>query len=225
VKTSQEEAFLAGEADAWIRRNPDSTTLPADDDPVVAAIASCELPPQGTLIDAGGAAGRHAAAFLRDHPGWTVRVIDPSGEAIEAGRRAFPGVLFDQGTITRPLPAASEERSTYDVVVVAGVLCWIDRSLLSHAIANADAALADGGLLVLADYDPPSQRANPYVHRPGLFTYKQDYAQCFLALGTYHLVRRHSFLYDSAANPSDPYDRQWMTAVLRKDLSGRYVRP
>lgn len=221
---SQERAFLEGEADAWIRRNPDSTTFASADDPVIAALAGCELAERGALLDAGGAAGRIGAAFLRDHPSWFVRVVDASGEAIAAGQRAFPDVQFDQGTLTRPLPASDSERGTYDVVVVSGVLCWIERSLLSQAIANTDAAVADGGLIVLADYDAPFPRANPYAHRAGLFTYKQDYAHCYLALGTYHLVHRRSFVYDSAANPADPYDRQWMTAVLRKDLTGRYAR-
>jgi SAM-dependent methyltransferase len=220
----QERAFLEGEADAWIRRNPDSTTLPSSDDPVLSALAACDSPASGALLDAGGAAGRLGAAFLRGHPGWLVRVVDASGEAIAAGRRAFPNVHFDQGTLTEPLPAARQQRAEYDIVVVAGVLCWVDRSLLSKAIANTDAALADGGFLVLADYDAPFPRANPYVHRAGLFTYKQDYAQCYMALGTYHLIQRRSFVYDSAANPADPYDRQWMTAVLRKDLTGRYAR-
>lgn len=221
---TQERAFLEGEADAWMRRNPDSTTLPPADDPVLAALAVCPLAERGALLDVGGAAGRISAAFLRDHPRWFVRVVDASGEAIAAGRRAFPDVRFDQGTITKPLPPAEPPRTAYDVVVVAGVLCWTERGLLGQAIANTDAAVADGGHLVLADYDPPFPRANPYAHRAGLFTYKQDYAQCYLALGIYHLVHRRSFVYDSAADPTDPYDRQWMTAVLRKDLTGRYAR-
>lgn len=220
---TQEQAFLDGEADAWMRRNPYSAELPPADDPLLAAFAVCEFPEKGAFLDAGGAAGRIGAAFLRSHPSWLVRVVDASGEAIAAGRRAFPDVLFDQGTLTKPLPAAYPERAAYDVVVVSGVLCWIERGLLSHAIANTDAALVDGGLLVIADHDAPIPRANPYVHRAGLFTYKQDYANCYLALGTYHLMYRRSIVYGSAANPADPYDRQWMTAVLRKDLTGRYA--
>jgi hypothetical protein len=66
---------------------------------------------------------------------------------------------------------------------------------------------------------------NRYAHREGLFTYKQDYAECFLALRTYHLESRVSYFADSAFDQEDPYDRRWMTAVLRKDLHGRYGRP
>jgi len=221
---SQEEVFRNGEADAWVRRNPDIATAASADDPVLAAIARQSLPERGALLDAGGAAGRLGAGFLRDHQGWQVRVVDPSKEAIAIGTRTYPAIAFDVGTLSEPLPAAPTPDGLYDVVVIVGVLCWIERARLSRAIANTDAVLADGGLLVLSDYDAPFPRANEYAHRAGLFTYKQNYAACYTALGIYHLLEHRSFLFDSSANPADPYDRQWMTAVLKKDLDGRFAR-
>jgi SAM-dependent methyltransferase len=220
---SQERAFLDGEADAWMRRNSASLSAASPDDPILAALGELTLNERGALLDVGGASGRIAAGFLRDHPEWSVRVVEPSGEAIAAGRKLFEGVMFDQGSITNPLPAPSDG-THYDVVVISGVLCWVERALLSRAIANSDAALSDGGLLVIADFDPPAPRANPYHHAPGIFTYKQDYAQSFLSLGIYHLEYRRTVAHGSGSNPGDPYDRHWMTAVLRKDLHGRYAR-
>ena len=221
---SQERIFLDGEADAWIRRSPDSLVAADPSDPVLAALALFDLPKQGTLLDIGGAAGRIAAGFLREHPMWKAYVVEPSNEAITAGRAAFPQVEFYQGSITQPLPTGISD-SLCTVIVVSSVYHWIERSLLSRAIANTDSALADEGYLVVADFDGPFPRANPYIHRPGLFTYKQDYPSCFLALGIYHLEYRRSYLSWSAANPDDAYDRKWMTAVLRKDLDGRYAKP
>jgi SAM-dependent methyltransferase len=206
-----------------MRRNSGSLSAAPPDDPILAALSTLTLNEQGTMLDVGGASGRIAAGFLRDHPRWFVRVVEPSAEAIAAGRNLFPGVSFDQGSIANPLPAPPDG-SHYDVVVISGVLCWVERALLSRAIANTDTALSDGGLLVIADFDPPAPRANPYHHAPGVFTYKQDYAQSYLSLGIYHLEFRRSVAYGSASNPSDPYDRHWMTGVLRKDLHGRYAR-
>lgn len=220
---SQEKAFLEREADAWIRRNLDSTHPAPPDDPVLMALAASELAERGSLLDVGGAAGRIAAGFLRDHPGWAVTVVEPSSEAITAGNRLFPSIRFVKGSISDDLPT-SADGAGHDVVVISGVLCWVDRSALSRAVANTDAALADRGLLVISDFDAPAPRANPYHHAPGIFTYKQDYAACWLALGIYHLERRDSLVTGNGADPSDPYDRHWMTAVLRKDLQGRYVR-
>ena len=218
---SQEEIWTRSEADAWFRRAGDAWLHPAPiDDPVLTALKAVELPDQGTMLDVGGATGRVAAGFLRDHPGWGAHVVDLSESAITAGKKAFPNVQFEKGSITGgQFPVASA-----DVVVVSAVLHFIERGLLSSAIANTDAVLADIGLLVLHDFDPAYPRANHYAHQPGLCTYKQDYASCYLALGIYHSEYRKSCVKGSPANAADPYDRNWITAVLRKDLQGRYAR-
>lgn len=221
---AQDKLFVDSEADAYFRRNQDSLVAVGSSDPTLAALALFDLPKQGTLLDIGGSTGLLTAGFLRDHPLWKAYVVEPSNEAITAGRMAFPQVEFSQGTITRSLPPGISD-SIYTVVVVSGVYCWIERSLLSRAIANTDSVLADGGYLVVVDFDGPFPRANPSMHRPGVFTYKHDYPSCFLALGIYHLEYRRSYLSGSAANPDDAYDRQWMTSVLRKDLNGRYAKP
>jgi SAM-dependent methyltransferase len=218
---SQEAAFLEGEADAWFRRNQGSNAAVSADDPILDALRVIQLPERGTLCDIGGSSGRFAAGFLRDYPRWTARVVEPSLEAIHAGRESFPSIEFLQGSISNPIP--DFHGTAYDLVLVSGVLCWVDRSLISRAIANTDAAVADGGVLVISDFDPPFPRANPYSHLEGLFTYKQDYVACFLALGIYQLELRRTIARGSAANQSDPYDRHWVTAVLRKTLRGRYA--
>jgi hypothetical protein len=102
----------------------------------------------------------------------------------------------------------------------------VDRRLLARAVANLDAALADGGLLAIADFDAPFLRANPYHHQPGLHTYKQDYASIFSSLGTYHSLYRRSETLEghTSSDSADAYDRQWVVAILRKDLRGRYQR-
>lgn len=87
--------------------------------------------------------------------------------------------------------------------------------------ALADVGLADRGSL--SNVGGEIAAANPYAHREGLFTYKQDYSACFTSLGIYHPELRRSFETGSAADPDDPYDRRWTTAILRKDLHGRYA--
>lgn len=218
---SQEEIWARGEADAWFRRAGDSWLQPASvDDPVLAALDAVELPDKGRLLDVGGATGRVGAGFLLLRPDWCVDVLEMSAEAIAAGRKAFPKLRFQRGSITDH----DFSPSSYNVVMVCAVLSLIERSLLSCAIANTDTALSDRGLLVLHDFDPAYPRANCYAHYAGLFTYKQDYASCYLALKTYHLEYRRSCIKGSASNPFDPYDRQWMTAVLRKDLRNCYCQ-
>jgi SAM-dependent methyltransferase len=216
---SQDQAFIDGEGDAWFLRNPISTTEAGLDDPVLAALDRVELSSAGKMLDVGGAAGRIAAGFLRQHPGWEAVVLDPSSAAIEAGQKAFPGVTFRRGSIASTVP-----EHEYDVVIVSGVLCWVDRSRLARAIANIDTGLRDGGLLFVADFHPEAPRANPYSHRPGLFTYKQDYSACFTSLGTYRMLGQYHTAHDTPADVTDPFDVRYAVWVLRKDLEGAYAR-
>lgn len=216
----QERVFLEKEADEWFSRNyPHAPVAAPTDHAVLQALGAMELPPRGTLFDVGGGPGDLAAGFRRDHPGWSGRVLEASQRAIAAGRAAFPDLEFIHGSISRP---ADFVANPADVVVVSAVFHWVDRSVLAQAVANVDRALREGGVLVVRDFDSPTLRANPYHHHPGLFTYKQDYAKIFTALGTYHENSRKCEVVESARDPGDPYDRQWVTVILRKDLFGRY---
>lgn len=87
-------------------------------------------------------------------------------------------------------------------------------------------AVKPGGWLVISDFDPPFLRANPYKHHPGLYTYKQDYTEIFRQLGIYQLVYRFSenMISHTSSNINDPYDCQWVTTVLKKDVQGRYFQ-
>jgi hypothetical protein len=114
-----------------------------------------------------------------------------------------------------------------DIAVVASVFHWVDRGVLSRAVSNVDTAIKDGGWLVIADFDSPFLRANPYKHFAGAYTYKQDYAQIFNSLGIYHTIYHFSenLVEHSVNDNNDPYDRQWAVTLLKKDLQGRYFRP
>ncbi|MGD1862373.1 MAG: class I SAM-dependent methyltransferase [Leptolyngbyaceae cyanobacterium] len=221
---NQEKVFNEVEADAWFRRNASYGVQAASPDHhVLSALRAVELPQQGFMLDIGGAAGAVAAGFKREYPGWKCQVVEPSAEAIAAGREAFPKLHFSQGSICQNDNFSPEDA---DVVIVSGVFCWVDRLLLSRAICNIDLALAAGGLLVISDFDSPFPRANPYKHHEGLYTYKQNYTDIFTKLGTYHLLWHESKTLSghTAYDSKDFYDRQWGTTVLRKDPVGRYFR-
>lgn len=220
----QDTIFINQEADAWFERNAESSTTPVSPDHrVLQALRQVALPQQGILLDVGGASGKVAAGFQRGYPEWQCCVVEPSPKAIAAGQTVFPQIKFYQGSITQPegLPWTS-----VDVVIVSSVFHWVDRSLLSRAVCNVDLALKDGGFLVISDFDSPFLRANAYKHHAGLYTYKQDYAEIFYGLGIYHIIYRLSenLVSHSSSDLTDPYDRQWVTTVLRKDLQGRYFR-
>ncbi|MCX7596046.1 MAG: class I SAM-dependent methyltransferase [Fischerella sp.] len=221
---NQDTVFLNQEADAWFERNADSATTPVSSaHRVLQALRQVTLPRQGMLLDVGGASGKVAAGFQREYPEWKCCVVELSGKAITAGRAAFPQIEFYQGSITQSegLPVVNA-----DVVIVSAVFHFVERQLLSRAICNVDFALKNGGFLVISDFDSPFLRANAYKHYAGLYTYKQDYAEIFRQLGIYQVVYRLSetLVDHSTGDADDPYDRQWVTTVLKKDIYGRYFR-
>jgi len=219
---SQEQVFVSEEANAWFRRNSSASVVAASSEEIVLkSIASVDIPASGTLIDVGGGAGRIAEGFRRQYPGWDCKVFEPSLEAISAGQSLFSDLEFRAGSICQPEGIPWQGA---DMIVVSGVFCWVDRELLSRAVCNVDSALKNGGLLVITDFDSPSMRRNPYKYYPEIYTYKQDYAGIFPELGIYHLVYQKSEVLDNSSgfDKSDYYDRQWVTSILKKDVTNRY---
>lgn len=219
---NQEKIFLEQEANAWFRRNTSASIAQAPlEHRVLQSLSSGRIPTSGVLLDIGGATGRIAEGFRQHYPSWRCKVVEPSLEAVAMGESAFPNVEFRVGSICQTEGMPWED---VDIVIVSGVFCWVDRHLLSRAICNVDSALKNGGLLVISDFYSPYMRANPYKHHSGIYTYKQDYSQIFTNLGTYHLLfsKSENLEGHSGSDESDFYDRQWVTSVLKKDISGRY---
>ena len=151
----QENAFREQEADAWFERNRDLCETPISaDHRVITALGQLDLKERGALVDLGGGAGALAAGVLNYFPDWTALTIELSKAAILAGRSLFPNVEFQLGSITNPEDMPTQK---FDLTIVSGVLCWVDRSLLARSIANIDGLVADGGLLLICDFSSPFQ--------------------------------------------------------------------
>jgi ubiquinone/menaquinone biosynthesis C-methylase UbiE len=219
----QEELFLQSEGDAWFRRNVASLTGEghARSD-LLSARAITLVSPSSAVVDVGASNGWRAAA-LQEATGATVIAVEPSAAAIEDGKGRYPRVRFVQGVAGElPLPTNSA-----DLVLVSFVLHWLDRSRLLAAVAEIDRILRDGGHLLLSDFLPEVPTRVAYHHRPeaGAWTYKQDYAQLFLAGGLYSEVERVVIDHRSGqpAEPGlDPKERGFIS-LLRKDLQAPYA--
>lgn len=221
---SQEHYFTAGGGDEYFRRNvavQDVARSYHMSDNLLVGLRG-ELPSKGRAAVLGGAGGRSAAA-LKDHfPNWTVSNVDISHEAIEFGRRTFPQVEHHCLSISSVEPRLSDVLGELDVILVTGVLVWVDRAVLSRAIANIDESLRDGGILLISDFLPPTRRKNPIKHAPQCFTYKQDYSEPFLSLGTYEAVTISTHVFAEPKN-LDEFERRWAYHLLKKNLTGLYA--
>lgn len=224
MKNSQEDAFVNSEADAWYDRNKSEIMQPVPKEhKVIKAISESCMPHSGYFIDLGGGWGKVAAGINNLYPDWQGTGLEPSKKAIKAGSVAFPSLKFICGSLTQPKDMPSE---LYDLAIICGVFTWIDRSLLSQAVANIDSLVKPGGYIIVSDFYTPFPRANKYHHQDGLFTFKQDYSLPFLSLNIYTERYRNSqpMIEHTHFDEDDPYDAWWMTSVLQKDLLGRYRR-
>ena len=223
MRNSQEDIFIKHEADAFYERNFSRLSVPVPQNHnVIKSIKNIKLPKSASFIDLGGGSGAVTAGIKKSQPSWKGTVLEPSRKATKLGSKIFPWINFVNGSITKK---KDMPKKTYDLAIISMVFSWIDRSLLSQAIANVDNLVKPEGYILIHDFYTPFARANSYHHKEGLFTYKQDYTQPFLSLNTYTEVFRNL---GKDANTSfdkdDQYDATTMVAVLQKDLSNRYLK-
>lgn len=184
----QDDYFAQVGGDHYFRRNGDSQQEPWEIPGLSENILmwASERGKSGSLCVFGGASGPEAAFFSSSLRGWRIVNIDISKMAIENGQRVFPKLEHINMSLTEKDLAS--KIGPFDCVILTGILCWIDRSLLSRAILNVDELVKPGGLLGIYDFFPPFPRRNLMAHADNVFTFKQDYAQLFENLGVFRLV-------------------------------------
>jgi SAM-dependent methyltransferase len=219
---SQEQVFVKAEADAWYGRGGSKNIKPAPlEHPVIKSLVDIGMSKKGRILDLGGGNGWVSAGILEAYSDWSAHVVEPSRKAVDHGKQLFGNISFTKGSISDFSDMPSGE---FDLVLVLGVMCWIDRRYLSQSIANIDLKLADGGMLVLTDFYSPFNRSNKYKHFDGIKTFKQDYSETLKSLGIYtEIFRRQKESFSTGYKSEDPYDRWSSLVVLRKDLSSRYA--
>jgi SAM-dependent methyltransferase len=169
-------------------------------------------PVPGKICVVGGASGPEAGFLKSALMSWQVTNVDISQEAIRKGPDLFPEVIhICEGLDSESI---SESISEQDCILLAGIMCWIDRDSLARAIYNVAKMLKSGGLLAIYDFFPSNPKVNNFSHREGIFTYKQDYAKLFESAGPFRVIR-YSVKLNSDIN-YDVEDRLHGFALLTK---------
>lgn len=166
----------------------------------------------GSLCVVGGSGGVESAYFQENLPGWEIINLDISSKAIESGTRNFPNLKHINMSISSPL--ILDQLADLDCIVLAGVMCWVDRNKLARTIYNIDESLRCGGLLAIFDFFPSHPRTVPYKYDPGIFTYKQNYALSFKSLGIYREISTKISMNSDIEYPFE--DRLVGYSILRK---------
>lgn len=205
----QKTVFLAGEGDAYFRRNFEQNSrnhamAMADTrhDPVIRALV--DLRPK-RILEVGASNGwRLDVARLT----WNAHAFgtDPSRGAVEDGHERYPDVMLEVGTAEN-LPGRQ-----FDCVIFGFCLYLCDRSDLFLIASEADRVLATGGYLIVYDFLPPVAYRNPYAHQPGVFSYKMDYSRLWSWHPSYALQSQETFSHDDTDDP----DARLGVTVLKK---------
>jgi SAM-dependent methyltransferase len=218
-KSSQRDIFREQEGNGYFLRNASSLEQPSVIGNLVAERIAHHLSPavKSRVLEIGCASGTNLAALneLRPIDGYG---IDPSTDAVHAGKQRFPQLALQLGTADS-LPF---DDGSMDVTWFGFCLYLVDRPLLHRVVAEADRVLKDGGILAILDFDPDLPRVRPYRHQAGINSYKMDYSRLFLCDPAYLLAEKVSFGHDNLQWMSDAQERLALW-ICRKNLQMAYL--
>jgi SAM-dependent methyltransferase len=208
----QDDHFLQYEGNNWYKRNSEHLSL--TEDKPLQLIDLYALQPRRVLEV--GASNGYRLAALHERFGSEVHAVEPSEQAIAAGRERYPFIDFQHATAE----AMDVEPRSFDLVIVQYVLHWIDRDSLLQSIANIDASLEWGGYLVLGDFQvaPRLKRRYHHIREQEVFTYKQQYRDIFLSTGCYREVALLGYNHDEKSLSGDStLNTYGAVSLLRKE--------
>jgi SAM-dependent methyltransferase len=108
--------------------------------------------------------------------------VEASPATVAALARAFPAYAFVASDgVALPFPSA-----TFDLVLLRGVLCWIDRDYVLQTLGEALRVAARW--LVVSDFAPLARYSTVYHHDGRYRTYKQSYQPLLEATGLVRAV-------------------------------------
>lgn len=223
-KATQDQIFLEKEGDAWFKRNKEALAKPGKIDWPSYCINLLDQKEKIKSVIEVGCSNGYRLASLKTQLKEAHRFvgIEASHQAMTEGSKQFPGIELIRGTLS-DLPVQGE----FDLVIVNFVLHWVDRATLARSVSEIDRMTADGGILILGDFLPDFQHRRRYHHLKdeNVFTYKQDYAKIFEALGLYKEFLRISFDHENpnySATPAESSSRG-VCIALKKSVRGYYL--
>jgi len=219
----QDTIFSGGEGDKWFQRNQGALarTDLEKTDPVLRVLQIANLAPR-RVVEIGASTGYRLHLLQKLHA-CEATAVEPSEAAIAEGRTMYPSINFISG-VAAAVPVADD--GGFDLVIVNAVLHWVDRTMLLRSCAELDRLLAPQGFLVVGDFLPASPERVTYHHRTDvqLYTYKQPYAEIFIATRLYtqfaSLVFDHSGF---ACRPDLPPQDRYQVALLKKTGEEVYI--
>ncbi len=211
----QRDIFLSSEGDRYFARNPLSRERLAEyarSDPVLQILRARELQSRNALEV--GAASGWRLALMREAGMLEFSVaLDPSMDALRAGREEFSEVRHLQGTADR-LPFRD---ASFDLLIYGFCLYLCDREDLPRIVSEAARILPTGGYLAVFDFHQEQPCTRSYEHAEGVFSFKMDYSALFMDSAAFAMVEQAIMPYpqDDLARPSS--DELAVSLLRRKE--------
>jgi len=209
---NQDQVFQQFEADNYFQRNR-NTSKPKDD--IVTYILDLYdlVNPNSSVLEVGAANG-YRLAQLHQKIGCKVHGVEPSPAAVADAQKQFPFIKFSCATA-----AEMSLQEKFDIIIIHGVFCWIDRTTLLTSVAKIDEHLKSSGHLIIGDFQLPYFAKNKYHHLTDrqVFTYKQKYKELFLQTGNYLELCYLCYNHDKMMNFKDiNLSNMFCVSLLRK---------
>ena len=218
MQIKQSQIFVEGEGDSYFQRNQNNMDS-ATDQYCIGKLIECLSPFSKDIkqiLEVGCSTGIKLRQLCKNFNASGFG-IDPSSKAIEVGnlenqREGKRHINLQVGTADI-LPV---ENQSMDLVFFGFCLYLLDRSDIFRAIAEADRVLKPGRFIAILDFDPNGRSKNPYSHKPGIFSYKNSYADLFTSSGHYHLVSKFSFSHANTFFSADNYERVALQVLYKE---------
>lgn len=214
---TQRSSFLAGEGDAWFRRNDvtaEALEQRVTKDPLLRCLEHSPVRPTRVLEI--GCSNGWRLELIRQRHGAECTGVEPSLEAVTKGRELYPELKLHRGTAEQ-LPI---EGRSFDLVIFGYCLYLCDREDLFKVAAEADRVLCEGGTLAIYDFHSQVPYRNPFAHRAGLYSYKMDYARMFTWNPAYRIVYQEVGAHPDS-DPADP-DNIIAISILQRKVEGAF---
>lgn len=173
----QAHAFFDSEGGEWLKRNKHK--LPIKDDPVLEAIKGANIRPK-SVLEIGCADGWRLKELAKIHK-CECHGIDPgvTHTQEENGVRIYRGAA-DSLHIFKD--------AKFDLVIYGFCLYLCDPEDYFKIAMEGDRVLADGGHLIVYDFQSPTPHRRLYAHKRGLYSHKMDFTKLWLSHPAYSLV-------------------------------------
>ncbi len=169
----QAEMFRESEGDAWHERNKLTPRFP---DPVLDCMEACFIQPR-SVVEIGCGTGWRLAEIDKKYKPKHCVGYEPSEKAVD--ERVFANVFRGGADEYRPY------QGQYDLIIFGFCLYLVDREDLFAIAMMADSALQDKGHIIIHDFLPEYPHRQPYKHKAGMWSWKMDHSQLWLANPAY----------------------------------------